>query len=134
MPWTILVNFFDQLFHWTSLDDWFWLCLADIYLFKLNKGKTKTTHEICSKLKTPEWRLLDLLKTSENHRFSVVFKGYGRRCYGVFIVNFEQISHVVLVFPLLTLNNWIVAGYEHNDTKWKRGFLFLLDCALNPFK
>ena len=26
---------------------------------------------------------------------------------GVFIVNFELISRIVLVFPLLTLNNWI---------------------------
>ena len=27
-----------------------------------------------------------------------------QRRSGVFIVNFEQISHIVLVFPLLTLN------------------------------
>ena len=26
------------------------------------------------------------------------------RRFGVFIVNFEQISHIVLVFPLLSLN------------------------------
>ena len=26
------------------------------------------------------------------------------RRFGLFIVNFEQISHIVLVFPLLTLN------------------------------
>ena len=25
-------------------------------------------------------------------------------CYGVFIANFEQMSHIALVFPLLTLN------------------------------
>ena len=27
------------------------------------------------------------------------------RCSGVFIVNFEQLSHIVLMFKLLTLNN-----------------------------
>ena len=42
--------------------------------------------EICSKLtiKTQEWRQW--------------------RRYGVFIVNFEQILHISMVFPLLTLN------------------------------
>ena len=29
---------------------------------------------------------------------------------GVFIVNFEKISHIVLVFPLLTLNKQMPAG------------------------
>ena len=44
--------------------------------------------EIHSKLtmKTPEWRRW--------------------RRSGVFIVNFEQISHIVLVFSMLTLNKW----------------------------
>ena len=58
---------------------------AGIYLLKINKKNTRTRCEICSKLtiKTPErryWRLS-----------------------GVFIVNFEHISHLVLVFLLLTL-------------------------------
>ena len=59
---------------------------AGIYLFKVNNRNTRTTCEICSKLtiKTPE------------------------RCYwrssGVFIVNFEHISYLVLVFLLLTLS------------------------------
>ena len=53
---------------------------AGIYLFKVNNRNTRTRCEICSKLtiKTPE-----LLLT---------------------IVNFEHISHLVLVFLLLTLN------------------------------
>ena len=34
-----------------------------------------------------------------------------RRRSSVFIVNFEQISHIVLAFSLLTLNNW--DGWEH---------------------
>ena len=70
-------------------DNAFGLCLefpyspASICLFKVIIRKIKTKSEICSKstIKTPE------------------------RCHsGVFIVNLEQISHVDLVFPLLTLN------------------------------
>ena len=59
---------------------------AGIYLFKVNKGNTKTMCEICSKLiiKKPEWR--------KWHRL------------GIFIANFEHISYIVLVFPLFTLN------------------------------
>ena len=59
---------------------------AGIYLFKVNNGNTRTTCETCSKLtiKIPKRR-------------------HCRRS-GVFIVNFEHISHIVLVFPLLTLN------------------------------
>ena len=51
---------------------------AGIYLLKVNNRNTRTRCEICSKLtiKTP----------------------------GVFIVNFEHISHLVLVFLLLTLS------------------------------
>ena len=51
------------------------------YMFKVNTRNTKTRCEVYSKL---------TVKTSE-------------RC-GVFIVNFEHISHPVLVFLLLTLN------------------------------
>ena len=58
---------------------------AVIYLFKVNNGNTSTVCEISSKLtgKTPERR-------------------HGCR-YGASIVNFEQISHIVLLFPLLSL-------------------------------
>ena len=53
---------------------------AGIYMFKVNNRNTRTKCEISSKLtiKTPERR-------------------YWRR-FGVFIVNFEHISHLVLVF------------------------------------
>ena len=63
---------------------------ASIYLFKANTGNTRTMCEICSNLtvETPEWR--------QWHH------------YGVFVVNYEQISHIVLLFQLLTLNNgWV---------------------------
>ena len=56
------------------------------YMFKVNNRNTRTRCEICSKLtmKTPEQRYW-------HHS-------------GVFIVNFDHISHLVLVFLLLTLN------------------------------
>ena len=59
---------------------------ADIYLLKVNNRNTRTRCEICSKLtiKKPEQR-------------------QSRRS-GFFIVNFEHISHLVLVFLLLTLS------------------------------
>ena len=58
----------------------------DIYLLKVSNRNTRTKCEICSRLtiKTPE-----------------------RLCWrpsAVFIANFENISHLVLVLPLLTLN------------------------------
>ena len=59
---------------------------AGIYLFKVNNGNTRTRCEICSEL---------TIKTPERRHW---------RCFGVFIVNFGQISHLVLVFLLLTLN------------------------------
>ena len=64
---------------------------AGIYLLKVNNINTRTKWEICSKLiiKIPERR-------------------YWRHS-GIFIVNFEHISHLVLVFLLLTLkcNCWL---------------------------
>ena len=48
------------------------------FLEKKNSGNTRTMLEICSKLKLKDTRTIS--------------------------VNFEQISHIVLVFPLLTLN------------------------------
>ena len=56
------------------------------HMFKVNNRNSRTKCEICSKLtiKTPELR--------NWHRS------------GVFIVNFEHISHIVLVSLLLTLS------------------------------
>ena len=63
------------------------------YLLKVNNKNARTMCEICSKLtiKTPErpnW-----------HRS------------GVFIVNFEHNSHLVLVFLLLTLSRYMPDGW-----------------------
>ena len=60
--------------------------LTGIYLLKVNNRNTGTRCEICSKL---------IIKTSERRL---------KRRSGVFIINFEHISHLVLVFLLLTLN------------------------------
>ena len=82
---------------------------ASIYLLKFNIKNTKTRCEICSMLtiKTPErchWR---------------------RSC--VFIVNFEYILHLILVFLLLTLNMYIlfpagiiVGGSHHHKPPTRR--------------
>ena len=61
---------------------------AGTYLLKVYSRNTKTRCEKCSKLtmKTPDRRS------------------------GVFIVNFEHISHLVLVFLLLTLKMKLPAG------------------------
>ena len=67
---------------------------AKICLFKINNRKTRKRCEIFSKLtvKTPERRQ--------------------RRRSGVFIVNFENILHLFLVFLLLTLNKKMLAGSD----------------------
>ena len=59
---------------------------AGIFLFKVNNRNTRTRCEICSKL---------TINTPERRQW---------RRSGVFIVNFEHISHLVLVFLLLTLS------------------------------
>ena len=60
--------------------------LANVYLFKVTNKNTRKRCEIYSKLtiKTPERRQ--------------------RRYSGVFMVNFEYISQLFLVFLLVTLN------------------------------
>ena len=62
-------------------------CPIGSYMFKVNNRNTRTRCEIYSKLtiKTPERRS------------------------GAFIMNFEHISHLVLVFLLLTLSRYMPA-------------------------
>ena len=57
-----------------------------IYLLKVNHRDARTRYGICSKL---------TIKTPERRQW---------RCCGVFTVNFEHISQLVLVFLLLTLS------------------------------
>ena len=65
---------------------------AGIYLLNVININTRTRCEICSKL---------TVKTAERCQW---------RRSGVFIVNFEHISHLVLVFLLLILNMLFPAG------------------------
>ena len=58
-----------------------------IYLLKVNNENAITRYEIC----------LKLTKTTSERR---------QWCSGVFIINFKHISHLVLVFLLLTFN-WV---------------------------
>ena len=58
---------------------------AGNYMFKVNNRNAITRCENCSKL---------LINTPERRHW---------RRFGVFILNFEYISHLVLVFKLLTL-------------------------------
>ena len=59
---------------------------AGKYMFKFNSRTTRTRYEICSKL---------TIKILERCQW---------RRSGVFVVNFEHISNIVLVFLSLTLN------------------------------
>ena len=59
---------------------------AGNYMFKVNNRNTRTRCEICSKL---------TIKVSEKRHW---YRS------GVFIVNFEHISQLVLVFLLLTMS------------------------------
>ena len=70
--------------------------LANIYPFKVNNRSNRTSFEICSQLtgKTPEELYWD-------HS-------------GVFIIDSEHISHLVLVFLWLTLNMLLSAGLVLN--------------------
>ena len=70
-----------------STEEWYKQMLqAGIFLFKAINGKTKTISELCSNLH---------IKTPEGRQW---------RGPGVFMTNFELISHIILVFSVLTLN------------------------------
>ena len=66
--------------------------LSGIYLFKDSIGNIKTVCKTSSKL---------TIKIPKGRRW---------RRSALFIVNFEQISHIVFVFPLLTLNKQMPVG------------------------
>ena len=66
---------------------------AVVYLLKVNKRNTITRCEICSKL---------TIKTSERRH-------WGRS--DVFIVNFEHISHLALVFYIVNFEH-VIAAWE----------------------
>ena len=75
------------------------LVQAEIYLFKVHIGNARAMCETCSKL---------TIKTLGRRNW---------RRFNVFIVNFEQISHIVLVFSMLTLNKKMSTCIKH-QIKW----------------
>ena len=79
-----------------------------IYLLKVIIRSTRTRCEICSKL---------TIKRPERHHW---------RRSGVFIINFEHISLLVLVFLLLTGSRYMPAGYVYVHVYiWESGGLNL---------
>ena len=74
------------------------------YLCKVNNGSTKAIYEICSKL---------TIKTLERRQWDRL---------GVFIVNIEQIPHIVIVLPLLTLNKQMPPRLSNYISKFKQRF------------
>ena len=73
---------------------------VNTYLIKVNKRNTRKRYERCSKL---------TIQTPERRNW--------RSCC-VFIANFDHILHLLLVFPLLTLNEWIFAYMKALDIKF----------------
>ena len=84
----------------------------EISLFKVKFSNTSTFREICSIL---------MRKTPEKHQ---------QRHSGVFNLNFEQISHVALVFPLLNLNKYMPGGSQHFLKHSKEFFVAFLEDLL----
>ena len=82
-PLTVFKKASSKMFDWILNTP---LIPAGFYVLNVNNKGTRTRCEICSKL---------IIKTPERHQW---------RRYDVFIVNFESISHLVLMFLLLTLN------------------------------
>ena len=72
---------------------------ASNYMFKVNNRNTRTKREIYSKL---------IIKTPERWQW---------RCSGVFIVNFEHISHLVLVCAS-------IVNFEQVKAKWDEMLVF----------
>ena len=90
-PWDFYENFQTRPFFGTPTVG----KQTDIYLLTVNYRNTRTRREIC-------WKLT--LKIPERHW----------RCFGIFIFNFEHISHLILVFLLLTLNMQLPVGQERS--------------------
>ena len=86
-----------------------------IYLLKVYNRNTRARCEICSEL---------TIKLPERHQW------HGS---GVFIVNFEHISHAGLLFLLLTLNMWLPAGkYFPNENRYEFiSLISLLFCFIS---
>ena len=80
---------------------------ANIYLFKVNNKNTR------KKL----WNMFKV--NNKNNRAASWLRS------GVFIVNFEHISHLIITFLMLTLNKEILAGLTQISTQ--KGLWILLN-------
>ena len=87
-----LVFLFLTLNRWIQLLYQIGKCPASIYWFTVNKRDIRTMCEICLKF---------TINIAERRPF----------LSGVFIAIFEQISLIVLAFPLLALSKQMLAGY-----------------------
>ena len=76
---------------------------TSIYLFKANHENIRTSYDNCSKL------IIKSTERTERQHW---------RLYDAFIFNCEQISHVGLVFPLLTLNKQILVGLIQTGVRY----------------
>ena len=90
-----MINFFSLLMNSSTYIP------AGIYQLEVNNRNIRTRCKIYLKL---------TIKTPKRRQW---------RCSGVSIVNFEHISHLVLVFLLLALNMWLSVG------KWEAWNIFL---------
>ena len=84
-----------------------------IYLLKVNNRNIRARCEICSKL---------TIKTPERRHWCR---------FDFFIVNFEHISHLVLVFLLLNFNMWLPAGKEFQPLTVVKSSVIDVDRILN---
>ena len=105
----------ESTFEWESINIQKCMYPAGNYMIKVNNRNTRKRWEICSKLpiKIPEWRPV----LSENVRNQTFPKGVLRH-FGVFLINFEYISHLVWVFLLLTFNSYMKAGQNLVKHPW----------------
>ena len=79
----------------------------------------RTLREICSKLiKSSEW--------------------LHEHCSGAFIVNFEQILHIVLLFPLVALSkfnaNWVITAQKKVKSSLNISLVFMRKSAFRRYQ
>ena len=88
-------------------------CFPAINIFKVSNGNTRTMCEICSKLTG---------KTPERHQWCR---------FGGYIIDLEQFSDLVLVFPLMTLHKLIPAGLDLGFIFVNLQYVDLLRCVIS---
>ena len=109
-------KFWKSLVHKKSFD-LIWLVVFKLEHFTAQKMKvsTKDFFSKCDHIRSFLRIWSHLLKKSLMENFIFLCSGCQWRRSGVFIVNFEHVSHLVLVFPSLTLSKrnagWVAVNY-----------------------